>query len=309
MAVNLALAGVGEMTLVDRDVVSLENLHRQPIYSLSDVGKSKAEVAAGFIAARVPGVKVRYRAESIDDLNSLDILGGSDVGVDCLDNVPARLALNSACVKRELPLVHTGGIGWEASEGVFWSPKTACLECLFPRRPAGADTAEWDALPDCEQVGALGAITGLVASLGAMDAIKLLIGLEPASLGRMLVWDGRNAESHLVEVMRREDCDACGRGTSRKGMRTGSRSKGAGRSIVELCGGNEFYIGGAFSPRSFAKIGRGLLGRSAAMGESIIQARVGEAEVSIFRSGGLLVRGVSSPEGARGVARALGMDV
>src|SRR5208283_2185202 len=113
MAVNLALAGVGEMTLIDRDVVSLENLHRQPIYSLSDVGKSKAEVAAGFIAARVPGVKVRYRAESIDDLNSLDILGGSDVGVDCLDNMPARLALNSACVKRELPLVHTGGIGWE----------------------------------------------------------------------------------------------------------------------------------------------------------------------------------------------------
>ncbi len=309
MAVTMALAGVGEISLVDRDIVSLENLHRQPIYELSEVGKSKAEVAAGFIAARAPGTKVRYRAESIGELNSTRIIGNSNLAVDCLDNFAARRALNSACVKREIPLVHTGSLGWEASEAVFWSPRTACLECLFPRSPKGSDSADWEALPTCEQVGTLGAITGLVASLGAVDAIRLLIGEQPASLGKMLVWDGRRSESHLVDLERRADCEACGRGASRRGRSPRDRPKGAGGSLIELCGGREFYIQGAFSARSFARLARELRGRSTKRGDSIIQTRVGKAEVSIFKSGALIVKGVLSAEDARSVARALGMTM
>lgn len=307
MAVNLALAGVGELYLVDRDVISYENLHRQPIYSISDVGKSKAEVAADFISARAPGVKARYRALSIDELNSADVLGAANLAVDCLDNMAARLALNSACVAREVPLVHTGAIGWEASEAVFWTPRTACLECLFPESTNGSGSAEWDALPTCETVGTLGAITGLVASLGAVDAIRLLIGNEPASLGRMLVWDGRRAESRAVDLKRRPDCDACGKGASRRRRRFRGSHEGTGGTFVELCGGREFYIGRAFPPRSFTRIKNVLQGRNVERGRSIIQTRVGEVDVSIFSSGALVVKGVTSVEEARGVIKALGI--
>jgi molybdopterin/thiamine biosynthesis adenylyltransferase len=306
-SVYLASAGVGELVLVDRDVISLENLHRQPIYALSDVGKSKAEVAAAFIEARVPGVRVRYRAESIDERNSVEVLGSSDIAVDCVDNMPARLALNSACVSREVPLVHTGGTGWDASEAVFWSPRTACLECLFPRRPDGADAPEWEALPTCERVGTIGAITGLISCVGAIDAIKLLIGELPASLGRILVWDGKMGEPKMAEVKRRADCRACGAGSSGTAMREGTKPDRARSVVVELCGGREFYIGGAFSPRSFARFGRELRGLSAEKGTSVIQTRVGDADVSLFRTGGLLVKGVSSRAEARRVADSLGM--
>ena len=306
MAVHLALAGVGELTLVDRDVVSRENLHRQPVYALSDIGKSKAEVAAGFLSDRVPGLRARYRAESIDDESASEILRGSDLAVDCLDNMAARRALNSACVGAQVPLVHTGGIGWEVSEAVFWSPGTACLECLFPRGPDGASPLDADALPSCEQVGALGAVTGLVASLGAIDAIKLLIGEQPASLGKMLVWDGRSGESQIVRIKRRAECGACGKSAPGRSRREAPR-KGHG-AVIELCGGKEFYIRGAFPPGSFPMLGMGSGGRRTKMGESIIQATVGDAEVSLFRTGGVLVKGVSSADEARRVARAVGAD-
>jgi molybdopterin/thiamine biosynthesis adenylyltransferase len=309
VAMELALAGVGEITLLDRDVVSLENLHRQPIYTLDDVGKSKAEVAASYISGRAPSANVRYRAENIDERNAATILGKADLAVDCLDNLPARRALNSACVKGDVPLVHTGAIGWEVSEGVFWSPRTACLECLFPRPPRGADPEAWDAVPSCEQVGTLGAVTGLAASLGAIDAIMLLTGGVPASLGRLLVWDGRRADPHSVSVKRREDCEACGKPATQGTRSMGGRAKGPQKVVIELCGGHEFFVGDAFSPKAFAGIGKRLGDRGSKKGNSIIMTRQGEAEISLFRTGGVLIKGVSSPEEARAALKALDVEL
>ncbi|MDA4122247.1 MAG: HesA/MoeB/ThiF family protein [Thaumarchaeota archaeon] len=305
MAVHLALAGVGRLTLVDRDVVSFENLHRQPIYAMDDVGKSKAEVAAKFVSDRVPRLKVAYRTESIDQRNSLDLLGNADLAVDCLDSMDGRRALNSSCVERKKPFVHTGAIGWEVSEAVLWPGRTACFECLFP--PVAQTHGEYEDLPSCDQVGTLGPVVAMAASLGATDAIKVLATQERVTLGRMTVWDGRSGEIHRVDIKRRSDCAACGTHSARA-VKNPQSQIGKSR-VIELCGGREYYVTNILSPAHFADAGRRFLARGAEMrGESIVHIRVGEVEVSLFRAGGAVVRGVPSAREAAKVIKELGLE-
>ena len=224
VATNLCLAGVGSLSLVDRDVVSIENLHRQPIYSLKDVGMAKAEVAAGYLSQRVNGLSVDYSTESLDRNNASKLLDDVDVAVDCFDGMEARLALNAACAAKGVPMVHTGAVGWEASVAAFKASQGACLECVFPE----ADTR----LPSCEEVGVLGAVTSLAGSLGALEAIKLLAGKPSSLLGKMLYFDGKSFEFRLVDLQKRSDCGACGSGAQRSTR----------EAAVRLCGDEEFYF-------------------------------------------------------------------
>ncbi len=290
MAVNLALAGVGRLTLVDRDIVSPENLHRQPTYTIADVGMAKAEVASRFLEDRVPGLKVEYDALNLDRANATRLIRGADIAVDCMDNFGGRYALNAACASQKIPLVHTGGMGWEASAGVFWVPKTACFECVFPDAPDGH-------YPTCEDVGVLGALTSYIASVGALEAVKILCGMDSGLVGRLLVFDGRRMESHSVRFVRRKNCRTCGSG----------RPTAAGRSVIELCGGKEMYVRDAFPSRQFGRVAERLGDRGKRMGDSIVMARVGAFEVSLFKGGGMLVKGTSSPDEARRIAGALGL--
>jgi len=292
VAVNLAIGGVGRLTLVDRDVVSAENLHRQPTYTLADVGMSKAEVVSRYLRERVPGLRVDYHAASLGTGNAPRLIRDAEMAVDCLDNFAGRYALNAACVEQGIPMLHTGGMGWEASAGVFWSPRTACFECVFP----GARDEDY---PACEDVGVLGALTSYIGSVGSIEVVKILSGMESGLLGAMLVFDGRRMESHTVRFERRPGCGACGSG----------RHPRRERRVVELCGGNELYVSDAFPPRSFGRLARSLAERTKRMGDSILVARVGDLEVSLFRSGGMLVKGSSSPEDARRISSALGLRV
>ncbi len=278
VATNLCLAGVGRMTLVDRDVVSTENLHRQPAYSLGDVGKAKAEVMSDFLLSRNRATRVDYHVDSLDRENAKRLVSTADVAVDCLDNLPARLALNGACVERSVPLVHTGAAGWDASMGAFWSPRSACLECLFP-------SAAEDPMPSCEEAGILGAIASQVASAGSLEALKILARLPPSYVGRMMFLDARTGETRTISIAKRPDCGACGR----------SPSPTKEPSLVQLCGGREFYVARAFNPRSFTKITRSF-GGAVRLGESVATARLGQLNISLFKSGGMLVKGASSPQ-------------
>lgn len=287
-SLNIALAGVGFISLVDRDEVSFENLHRQPVYSMKDVGRSKAETAAHFLSERVPGLRAEYHAENIDNVKASKLLRGMDVALDCLDNMPARRALNLSCVKYGIPLVHTGSLGWDGTVAVFAPPETGCLECLFPR---GHD----ESYPSCEQVGTLGAVTSIMGAMGALEAIKLLVGGNSSLRGKMLFYDGRRADSRVVTVKRRKSCPTCGMGTAPEDRRT----------IVELCGGREFYLDRAFSPRSFRAL-QGKFGTDAKkMGESIVSVTRDGVKLSFFRHGGLLIKGVSSAEEARRIVDSL----
>ncbi len=279
VATNLALAGVGKLSLLDRDIVSLENLHRQPIYSLADIGTSKAETAARFIEARSPHVRISYRAENLDEANSEEFLKGMDIAVDCLDNMESRLTLNRACARKQIPMLYTGSIGWEGALGLFHSPGTACLECLVPRSR--------HELPSCEEVGALGASTSVIGSLAAVEAVSWLVKGESPLLGRMLVYDFERLTSHTFPVQKRKSCGTCG----------SAPSNVTSRKTITLCGAGEYYLPRAYDPSAYERVLAAVpKGVTVQMrGSSVALAELPEGvTVALFRKGAVLIRGAGS---------------
>jgi adenylyltransferase/sulfurtransferase len=278
-AINLALAGVGRLVLIDRDIVGLENLHRQPLYSENDIGKSKAEVAASSLR-KMNKIEISYHAMSLDESNADSLLNEVDLAIDCLDNLSSRHALNRACVVKRVTMVHTGALGWEGSVAVFQSPKTACLECLLP-------PVHDNKLPSCEEIGVLGATTSLVGSLGAIEGIKLLSRGKSSLLGKILVYDLLATEARIIDIAKRGDCGAC---TVERGVEKSD-------SLISLCGKGEYYTNIKHDYSTLNKM-IDLLSKEAnvkKMGKSIVIARFPQGkELVFFRKGGVLIRGVSS---------------
>ena len=131
-ALYLALAGVGKMTLVDRDTVELNNLHRQVLYSLNDLRYPKVEAAARRIQQVNPEVETEPIPENLESDNVESIIAGSDCVVDGLDNMETRYLINRYCVQNRIPFVFGGAIGMEGNVAVFKTPETPCLECVLP---------------------------------------------------------------------------------------------------------------------------------------------------------------------------------
>lgn len=289
-SVLLALSGIGKLILVDRDIVTFENLHRQPVYSRNDMGKAKAEVCASFIENRAPSTKVEYEAQILDGSNAEELVRAADIALDCLDNLGGRQVLNRSCVEEGVPLVHTGALGWEGSVAVFKSPDTACLECLLP--PGSADE-----LARCEDVGVLGTTTSTIGSLGALEAIKLAADMTSPLTGKILVIDFLTAEQHTARIAKRRSCAACGEG----------KEKERDSRLITLCGSGEYYWPKAFSPSEFPIIAKSLPDSAIVkkMGTSVILARVDSSQIALFRGGGVLIRGVSSEGQARAMAASL----
>jgi molybdopterin/thiamine biosynthesis adenylyltransferase len=201
-ALYLALAGVGKLTLIDQDTVEVNNLHRQVLYSLDDIRYPKVEAAARRISMINPEVETLPVPENLDAENVASILDGVDCVVDGLDNMQTRYAINGFCVEKRLPFVFGGAIGMEGNVAVFKSPETACLECVLP----GLSDVD---LPTCDTRGVLGATTGIVGSIQAMEAIKSLAGIEPESRGRMLIFDFAQSEYRTIRLSIRVDCKVC----------------------------------------------------------------------------------------------------
>lgn len=201
-ALYLALAGVGELVLIDQDTVEMNNLHRQVLYSVNDIRYPKVEAAARRINMINPEAKVNPVPENLGSENISSILEGADCVVDGLDNMQTRYAINKFCVERKTPFVFGGAIGMEGNIAVLKSPETACLECVLP----GLDDAN---LPTCDTRGVLGATTGIVGAIQAMEAIKSLVGIEPQSKGKLLIFDFAQSEYRTVNLSIRPDCEVC----------------------------------------------------------------------------------------------------
>jgi molybdopterin/thiamine biosynthesis adenylyltransferase len=201
-ALYLALAGVGKLTLIDQDTVELNNLHRQVLYSLSDLRYPKVEAAARRLAMINPGAQVEAVPENLEAENVSAILDGADCIVDGLDNMETRYIVNRFCVSRNIPFVFGGAIGMEGNVAVLKSPETPCLECVLP----GLNDVD---LPTCDTRGVLGATTGIVGAIQAMEAVKALAGIEPQSMGRLLIFDFAQSEYRTVNLSIRPDCEIC----------------------------------------------------------------------------------------------------
>jgi molybdopterin/thiamine biosynthesis adenylyltransferase len=201
VALYLAGAGVGRMGLVDDDAVELSNLHRQLLHFTPDLGVAKAESAAAKLRYLNPDVVVEPYQMRVDAGNVSSLLEGQDLVVDCSDSFATRYAVNAACCAARVPLVEAGVLGMSGMVMSIKPGRTACYRCAFPAAPEDA--------PRCADAGVLGPAAGVVGSLQALEAMKLLTGVAPAITDGFLHVDLASADFLRVKASRRADCPDC----------------------------------------------------------------------------------------------------
>jgi sulfur-carrier protein adenylyltransferase/sulfurtransferase len=203
-ALYLAAAGVGTIGLVDDDVVDVSNLQRQIIHTTDRIGVPKGESAREAIAALNPDVRVNVHATRIDRDNVLDLMSQYDVVVDGADNFPTRYLLSDASLMTRTPLVHASILRFEGHASVFLPYEGPCYRCLFPEPPPP------DLAPSCGEAGVLGVLCGVMGTIQATEALKVLLGAGDTLAGRLLVYDALGMTFTELKVRRDPDCPACG---------------------------------------------------------------------------------------------------
>lgn len=190
---TLAAAGVGRLGIVEFDTVSLSNLQRQLLYTTADLGRPKIEAAAERLAALNPAVRIDRHPVRLDDGNAAGLVEGFDLAVDCTDNFEARYALDRACAARGVPMVYGSAQGAGGQVSVFHAGGAGGYADLYPERPPEATPGR--------PVGVLAPLPGIVGSLQAMEAVKLLTGFGEPLVGRLLTIDARTMEFSLFNLL------------------------------------------------------------------------------------------------------------
>ena len=203
-ALYLAAAGVGTLGIIDFDVVDASNLQRQILHGTSDVGRPKTDSARERLHDINPHVAVETHRAQLTSANAMEILGDYDVVVDGSDNFQTRYLVNDACVLSGKPYVYGSIIRFEGQASVFGAPDGPCYRCLF-REPPPAGL-----IPNCAEGGVLGVLPGLVGTIQATEAIKLLIGAGEPLIGRLLLVDALRMRFRTIELRRDPECPACG---------------------------------------------------------------------------------------------------
>jgi len=206
VALYLGSAGVGRITLVDHDTVDLTNLQRQVAHTTARIGQPKVESAFQAIAAINPDVRVNALQRRADAALLDELVPGADVVLDCSDNFATRQAVNAACVRHHKPLVSGAAIRFDGQISVYDSRDGAspCYACVFP---PDADFEE----TRCATMGVFAPMVGIIGTLQAAEALKLLCGVGKSLAGRLLMLDGRAMEWTEVRLPRHMGCSVCGR--------------------------------------------------------------------------------------------------
>ena len=192
----LAAAGVGTLGLVDFDVVDFSNLQRQILYSSTDVGRRKVEAAASRLTSLNPEVRVVTHETPLTSANALDILRDYDVVVDGTDNFPTRYLVNDACVLLGKPNVYGSIFRFDGQASVFATKGGPCYRCLYPEPPPPG------LVPSCAEGGVLGVLPGIIGTIQATEAIKLILGIGNTLAGRLLLLDALTMEFRTMKLRR-----------------------------------------------------------------------------------------------------------
>ena len=199
VALYLAAAGIGTIGLVDPDMVSLSNLQRQVLYATADVGRPKVEAASEHLLALNPNTMIDTHPVWLDRSNAEAVVARYDLVLDGTDDFATRFAVSDACLAQGKPLV-SGALGrWTGQVGVFHG--RPCYRCLVPDIPPDAET--------CALVGVVGALAGVIGSMMALEAVKLITGAGEPLSGRLLIYDGLAGETRTVRVGRDPKCPSC----------------------------------------------------------------------------------------------------
>jgi len=205
VALYLASAGIGALTICDNDVVDLTNLQRQIVHRNDAIGVPKAESARRTLATINPEVKVNALAERIAGARLNQLVAGSDIVLDCSDNFATRHAINRACVAHRKPLVSGAGVRFDGQIATFdlRDPQSPCYQCLFPEPGATEDMR-------CAVMGVFAPLVGIVGAMQAAEALKLVAGIGESLSGRLLLLDALAMEWRTVRLKRDPACAVCG---------------------------------------------------------------------------------------------------
>jgi sulfur-carrier protein adenylyltransferase/sulfurtransferase len=204
-ALYLAAAGIGKLGVVDNDVVDASNLQRQVIHGTDRVGTSKVLSAKKTIENLNPDVQVHVFDERLNSSNIDRIFDhGWDVIVDGLDNFPTRYLVNDASVWKNIPVVHGSIFRFDGQVTTFWPHKGPCYRCLYPEPPPA------HLAPSCAEAGVLGILPGVVGTIQATEAIKVVLGIGDPLVGRLLTYDSLKMQFRTLRLRRDKDCPVCG---------------------------------------------------------------------------------------------------
>jgi adenylyltransferase/sulfurtransferase len=204
VALYLAAAGVGTLGLVDFDAVDFSNLQRQIIHGTPDVGRPKIASAADRLHAINPAVRLEAHETTLTSRNALAILASYDVIVDGTDNFPTRYLVNDACVLLGKPNVYGSIFRFEGQASVFGVKGGPCYRCLYPEPPPPG------LVPSCAEGGVLGVLPGIIGTIQAMEALKLILGAGEPLVGRFLTFDALRMRFRELKLRRDPECPVCG---------------------------------------------------------------------------------------------------
>ena len=296
---NLARAGVGKISIIDRDFVELNNLQRQMLFDENDIGAPKAVAAAEKIASINSDIEVHPIIKDINYTNIEEILKGVDLVIDGTDNIQTRMLINDVCMKNRIPWIYTGAIG---TSGMSMNilPDKACLRCLYPGIPKAGS------LPTCDTMGVLNTITVIMGSIETTEAIKILLGFYDdieSTNSNLLVYDTWNHSFDSITVKKNEKCECCGKENYE------FIDSDEQEIITSLCGRNAIQITPA-DPKELSLKGIGekleKLG-TVKCTDYIMLFKNDETEISLFRDGRAIIKGTNDEIVARTIyARYIG---
>jgi molybdopterin/thiamine biosynthesis adenylyltransferase/rhodanese-related sulfurtransferase len=203
-ALYLAAAGVGTLGIIDMDVVDASNLQRQLLHNTDRIGERKVDSAKKTLTLLNPDVNVVTYDVRLGADNILDIIDGYDVIVDGTDNFPTRYLVNDASLVKRIPVVHGSIFRFEGQATVFNPYVGPCYRCLIPEPPPA------EMAPSCAEAGVLGVLPGIIGSIQAMEAIKIILGIGETLEGRLLAYDALEESFRTFKVNRDPQCPACG---------------------------------------------------------------------------------------------------
>jgi molybdopterin-synthase adenylyltransferase len=199
ISVYLAVAGVGNITIADHDIVELSNLNRQILHGDPDINRKKTESAKETLTNLNADINVNIIPETITDENVYDLIGDSDLIVDAMDNFDTRHTLNKAAFKLDIPYFHGAVSGFDGQATTIIPGKTACLNCIFPQSPPKS------VFP------IIGLTPGLIGVVQATEVVKYITGEGELLENEILLWDGLRSEVEKVKTNKRPDCEVCGK--------------------------------------------------------------------------------------------------
>jgi len=192
-AQSLAIAGVGNLKLIDNDIISLSNLHRQPLYTFDDVGREKVFVAKSKLEGLNPEVNIEVDNSFFDNKNGEELLSNTDIIIDATDNFKSREIIDQVSKKLNIPMIYGGLFRYEGQVSILNVNGSLGYKELFPNPRIKEEDS-------CVDAGVLGMIPGIIGNIQALEAVKLIVGINKNLIGKLLIYDGMNHQTQVIQL-------------------------------------------------------------------------------------------------------------